>query len=352
MSLLDLPETMAPAFPKKGASRATHCDADQPRLEAQTGIVGVTPLASDHRERASQQANVGGNHRDADHDEREAHSVSVGVTPLAPGHVHGATHAKRAGGGTTVKATTIPRSGNQFPNVVALTEYDLALGLAAATLDDIERTRIALGNRLYAMKEDGLAATPQYAMFQSIADGMDALDREATRALERAMRKHPLGPWVKAHVGVGEKQAARLLAAIGDPYVKAEQEDADTREVIEDARPRRGPAELWAYCGYAPGQKRRRGVKANWNAQAKTRAFLIAESCIKQTGETDSKGRPRSRSPYRDVYDTAKAKWADRDTTDGHKHNHALRCVAKAVLKDLYLASRELHQENLGSAAA
>jgi hypothetical protein len=59
------------------------------------------------------------------------------------------------------------------------------------------------------------------------------------------------------------------------------------------------------------------------------RAFLIAESCIKQRT-----------SPYRADYDRARASWADKDTSDGHKHNHALRVVAKAVLRDMFIEAR------------
>lgn len=46
--------------------------------------------------------------------------------------------------------------------------------------------------------------------------------------------------------------------------------------------------------------------------------------------------------PFRAVYDEARANWADRDTTDLHKHNHALRCVAKAILKDLWCEARAI----------
>jgi hypothetical protein len=129
------------------------------------------------------------------------------------------------------------------------------------------------------------------------------------------MRKHPLGPWVKATIGIGETQAARLLASIGDPATRA------------------NPAQLWAYCGYAPGQKRTKGVKSNWNTKAKSRAYLIAESCIKQ-----------SRSPYRPVYDARRQHTAGThpDWTAGHSHNDALRYVAKRVLRDLWAESRKV----------
>jgi hypothetical protein len=221
---------------------------------------------------------------------------------------------------------------------------DFALLTAAANLDDIEKARLAVNNRVKAMERDGLTGTPMYETQAGILAGLAAIEKEAIKALERTVRKHPLGPWIKSTVGIGEKQGARLIASIDDVYWNH-----------LDERPRRGPAELWAYCGYAPGQKRRKGVKSNWNAEAKMRAFLCAESCIKQTGGTDdaiagaiSMGDSRRRSPYRDVYDQARTNWADHDTTDGHKHNHALRLVAKAILRDLFLEAKRVHESSWG----
>ncbi len=198
---------------------------------------------------------------------------------------------------------------------------DFALALAAETLTDLERTRIALENRMRAMEQfHRTTDTPQYQWFAAIKIGIEEQEKAAELVLKRTLRQHPLGGWVRRTVGVGEKQGARLIAAIGDPYWNH-----------LDDRPRRGPAELWAYCGYAPEQKRRKGVKSNWNAQAKMRAYLVAEACMKQRS-----------SPYRADYDRARAAWADKDTTDGHRHNHALRVVAKAVLRDLFLEAKRV----------
>jgi len=204
----------------------------------------------------------------------------------------------------------------------------------AAFLDDIENVRKATANRLGAMEREGVGGV----QYESQLEALERIEHQAILELQRAMRRHPLGPWVKRTVGVGEKQAARLIAAIGDVCWNH----------AED-RPRRGPAELWAYCGYRPDQKRRKGVQSNWNADAKMRAFLIAESCIKQTGSggaTDAAEPSRDArrpSPYRVVYDAARLSWAERDTTDLHRHNHALRCVAKAVLRDMFLEAKRLH---------
>lgn len=198
---------------------------------------------------------------------------------------------------------------------------EMLLAMAAASLDGIEKERLAAENRLRAAKDNGLGDAPGTRALQAQLDVLITLNDMATKDLQRELRRHPLGPWIKRQIGIGEKQGGRLIAAIGDPYWN----------YAEDRR-RRGPAELWAYCGYAPGQRRKKGVKSNWNANAKMRAYLVATSCIKQM-----------HSPYRAVYDEARARWADKDTSDLHKHNHALHCTAKAILKGLFNESRDLH---------
>lgn len=264
------------------------------------------------------------------------------------------------------------------------------LALLADALDDIERTRIANENRLRQLTRDqadsdgeerGFGLTldqPQVAALADVVEALGKLEHQSTLNLQRAVRKHPLGPWVKATVGVGEKQGARLLAAIGDPYWNT----------LHD-RPRL-VSELWAYCGLHvhlavqsmranqqaadgggkqgdPGQStpelhsalagvaptRARGQRANWSTTAKTRAYLVAESCIKQ-----------ARSPYRAVYDDGRKKYADATHTApcrrcgpsgkpaavgtplsaGHQHGRAMRLVSKEILKDLWRESKRLHE--------
>lgn len=199
----------------------------------------------------------------------------------------------------------------------------IALRLAADTLLDVERLRIATANRIRALSEiPQWEATPAALRWEAHLAALQDLERQVTRELEHAMKAHPLGPFVVRTVGLGLKQTGRLIGALGDPSWNS----------LED-RPRRGPAELWAFCGYAPGQRRRKGVRSNWNAQAKMRAYLVAESCIKQRT-----------SPYRPVYDAARANWSGREVTDGHAHAHALRLVAKAVLRDLWVEAMRLRE--------
>lgn len=230
------------------------------------------------------------------------------------------------------------------------------LRFAVETLNDVEALRIATENRLRSWDQNGLPSMGhERARADAILGHLVAAETQATAEVERAMKTHPLGPWVQRTIGVGLKQGGRMIAAIGDPYWND-----------RDDRPRRGPAELWAYCGYhtvpfgghlrsdnqgstAPGRnvaaKRRRGERANWNADAKMRTFLVAEKAIMFR-----------HSPYRPVYDAARAKHAEAvhsepcprcgpaghpaqpgsPLSDGHKHARALREVAKAILRDLW----------------
>ncbi|AWN02405.1 hypothetical protein SEA_CONCEPTII_74 [Mycobacterium phage ConceptII] len=226
-----------------------------------------------------------------------------------------------------------------------MSEYAI-LGLAAETVDDLESVRIANENRLRSLTDPKLYGLdvrhPDVAALAVMVEQLKETEAAAVKNLQKRMRKHPLGPWVKQATGVGEKQAARLLASIGDPYWNS----------LHD-RPRT-VSELWSYCGYgdASRQVRRKGVQANWNSDAKVRAFLIATSCVKSKGV------------YRDIYDEARRKYADAVHTSeckrcgpagkpaqpgsplslGHQHARALRAISKAVLKDMWLESKRLHE--------
>lgn len=195
------------------------------------------------------------------------------------------------------------------------------LTIASDQVDDAERLRISTENRLRSLDQvKGLKDSPEAKALDAQLDMLKGVEKVAVLELKRAMRSHPLGEWCKSQLGVGEKTLARLLGVIGDPAMRYDPEaEKDVPRTLSQLR---------SYCGYgdAATQRRRKGHKANWNAEARTRLYLISVSCMKCR-----------RSPYRKFYDAARKDWEDRDTTDLHKHNHALRCVSKALLKDLWL---------------
>lgn len=206
-------------------------------------------------------------------------------------------------------------------------------------VDDLEKVRIANDNRIRAMEmsdESGdLTESYAYERVSEIAKGIKASEVDAIKALEQAMKQHPLGGWVVNTNGIGLKTSARFLASIGD----------------FDRFP--NVAKLWAYCGYhvIDGQapKRTKGQKSNWSTKAKMRAYLMAESCIKSKN-----------SPYRKVYDEARTKHENAihvykcvrcgpsgspaqpgsSLSKGHQHARAMREVAKEIIKDMWAENK------------
>lgn len=224
------------------------------------------------------------------------------------------------------------------------------LAIAAETLSDVERVRIATENRTRALvhPEQNICLPPDHATVkaaEALTGELAKIEKQASKTVALGMRATPLAGWAKAQIGLGEKQVGRLLGTIGNPCWRF---DPDTEEWRE-----RTIAQLWSYAGYGVWEggiapHRKKGEQGRWNPAAKMRAFLIAESCIKQM-----------ESPYREVYDAGREKYADAthsidckrcgpsgkpakvgsDLSDGHKHARAMRLVAKAILKDLWLVA-------------
>lgn len=236
-------------------------------------------------------------------------------------------------------------------------------------LDDVESQRMATANRLRYLTgtevdSDGTmralalpADAPIPAVTKSLLDSLEAQEKELIKALQKQIRLTPFANWIKTNKGVGEKQAARLIASLGDPYfMERVLKDENNKEVGVVSRPRT-VGELWSYAGYGvqdgSARRRKKGEHANWNPVARSRAFLIAESCIKQLD-----------GGYRAFYDQARVKYADAvhptechrcgpagkpapagsPLSLGHQHARALRIVSKQILLDLWLVARDYHE--------
>lgn len=248
------------------------------------------------------------------------------------------------------------------------------LSLLADTLDDFEAMRTATANRVRALTRDvedsdgevrGLGLderSPEVAAAKAMLASIDQLEHQQVLALQREFRRNPLSAWQKREKGVGEKQAARLLAVIGDPYWND----------LHD-RPRT-VSELWAYCGYhvlpagatAPSNpesqtplpgvapRRRKGQLANWSTKAKTRAYLIAEKCVVAGkggrynalyyAEKDRLAATVHTTECQRCGPAGKPAGIGSDLSPGHRHARALRKVAKEILKDLWIEARNVHE--------
>lgn len=235
---------------------------------------------------------------------------------------------------------------------------DPTLRVLAEAVDDLENVRKANENRYRQLTrceadEDGIVRghclpedSKTVIRLRATVDLLAEAEKQAVRNLEATMKAHPLGPWIAAQNGLGMKTIARLLSAIGDPYWNT----------LHD-RPRT-VSELWAYCGLAvhggKAQRRAKGQKSNWSDVAKMRVWNCVQPIIKNT-----------RSPYRAVYDAAKAglqgavydeHYAGRmfkgkpigvgqPLSPGHIDARAQRVVMKAILRDLWVESKRLHEE-------
>jgi len=273
---------------------------------------------------------------------------------------------------------------------------DPVLGVLADVVDDLEAVRIANTNRVRQLtrtatdkdgEDRGFGLTldhPEVAKLALTVAALEAAEKDAIRNLQRAMRKHPLAGFQKRHRGIGEKQLARLLAVIGDPY---------WNDLYE--RPRT-VSELWAYCGLhvirtssnshpfndtqavlavagtqphtgsqcshdtqtgsAPGvaPKRQRGQKSNWNETARKRIWVIASAMPKFPGGHYEQAYRAARTKYADATHptdcnrcgpAGRPALAGSPLSDGHKHARAVRIVAKTILRDLWIDARTLHTE-------
>jgi hypothetical protein len=320
-----------------------------------------------------------GNNSRSDQRVNDPHTGSVAASPTSKALAKDDATTRQRMPAPPEPSRVGPAIAHTSPLVPTLNLLDPTLALAADVVDDLERIRIANRNRLRQLtrsevdsdgEERGFGLPedhPDVMRLYGIVAAMDDLEHQATLQLQRTMRRHPLGPWVKNARGVGEKQAARLLASIGDPFWN----DLHSRP--------RTVSELWAYCGlhtlptgqmtpddHSPiadggttgdlvwvAARRTKGKRSNWSADAKMRAWNVAVSCIKSLD-----------SPYRAIYLERREATAERvhatpcvrcgpaghpaqaftPWSKGHQHADALRIVSKRVLRDLWRAARDLHQ--------
>jgi hypothetical protein len=263
------------------------------------------------------------------------------------------------------------------------------LQLAADTLDDIEHLRKAASNRVGALTRTGAdedgeirglgldARNDDVARAMAVLDSIAVLENQQVLNLKRIMRKHPLGPFAAAIPGVGEKQVARLIAAVGDPYwADRTHKTAEGKIISIDSSPRT-KRELFAYAGLgiAPGGAEARRptkgmsqveLKALGRPEIKMRAWNIVGAIIKAQG-----GKNLGKGHYGVLY------YAEKERLDGAVHTveckrcgpsgkpaavgtllsaghidaRARRLIMKTLLGDMYDAAEAWHQAQ-GTAAA
>lgn len=221
-------------------------------------------------------------------------------------------------------------------------ERDSELRYLTDIYTQIQKTRIALGNRLYAIqsgRDEGNAP-----LIERLHQQHEEMEKAIFRRMRDACKGHPAWPWLSQVRGVGPTLTTKVLGLIGN---------IETFTTI---------SKLWRYAGYAtvphcPGckvlvydeeatlegtcptcgsdldrraERRQRGEKLHYNPRLKVTLHLVAEQFLKQN------------SPYRRIYDEAKAYYQrNRDWTPGHVHMAARRRMIKVFLCHLWLKWRE-----------
>ena len=258
-----------------------------------------------------------------------------------------------------------------------------SLRLYADEFSSTQQHRLSVANRI-----GSLPGEPPETLRQHV-ELLQQAEHELALAMRRCFRRvaPEVHRWTTDTVGLGEHLMARLLGTIGDPVHAQpyawfdDKPDAHTcgptcgrgRHLVALVPFDRTPRQLLAFAGHGdPADRRRAGMHQDdalrlGNPRAKFLTHLLAESCMKKPGthllavpnpETTAAeksasedlttdggsavatravpGSVRRRSPYRDTYDQARAKYAERDWTDGHRHNAALRYVGREILIDLW----------------
>lgn len=298
---------------------------------------------------------------DSTHVPVDTHNGDGAVTNLAGNQYGHDTQSAIVSGVAVVGAdetmnTSIPRPRSSR---LAYPIADPMLFTLAQTLQDYETLRIAEEHRLRIFStpsdvpdEDGVCRGFGYAedsdevqVVKGLIDPLKDLEHRTVLSLQKRMRVNPIWLYFKDVKGVGEKTLARLMACIGDPYL---------RPLDDGSYEPRTVSQLWAYCGMhtMPNKdgeiiaaKRMKGVQANWNTEAKTRLFLLSQGLLRQGIRKDKDGNQFAVTPYGQLYLDRRAHTAvtHPEWNPGHGLNDALRIMGKELLKQLWRAAREIH---------
>lgn len=239
-----------------------------------------------------------------------------------------------------------------------LTPYlcDPAIYMLAAQLDDIEDQRKAGANRLRILTRSetdkdgelrGYALDihhPTVQALTAIQATIEQAEQQTVKALEKAMKTNPLYEWSKTIKGLGAKTFARLLATIGDPYVRV---DGTTRTV----------GQLWSYMGLHVldmtdgtqcAARNMRGIQSNWKTIAKTRLYIIETGLLKAGIRKTDSGERYAITESGEVYLSRRMRTDEThpEWTDAHRHNDAMRVMGKRFIRDLWCEAKRIHEQD------
>lgn len=122
---------------------------------------------------------------------------------------------------------------------------------------DIQKLRIAVESRLRTIDPK----TPSYKLMEELYELLKAEEKDWLEKLKEMAKNHPIWSYCERVKGMGVVAAITFLTYI-NPYKAV------------------SAGQVWSYFGLAPGQELKSGKKANYNTEAKGRAWLIARNVI------------------------------------------------------------------------
>jgi hypothetical protein len=299
------------------------------------------------------------------------------ATNFPDAHGSRVSHPTPGVGDEATKTAQYIRAGQPSPSGLGPILADDTLGICADVVQDLEDVRKANENRLRTLTAPrdqhghGMSIEhPDVKRLSDIVAAISAAEHQAVLNLQRVIRKHPLGPFVKNSKGVGEKQAARLLRTIGDPYWnELHNRPRKLRELYRfcgmDVVNTSAHAITDSHSGHGSGvaPSKQRGEKVHWSPDARMRLWLVANQCVKEPGTSWPDG-PQPTWRYREVYEQGRTKYAEAvHTTEckrcgpkgkpalegsplsaAHQHARAIRLICKAILRDLFEESKRIHE--------
>lgn len=175
---------------------------------------------------------------------------------------------------------------------------------------DIQKLRIQLSNKNWAAENGRSSATPR--VYVDMQDQLEEMEKKLVKTAKDELKYHPAWTEFMQHVkGMGPTLAAQLIG------------------FIDNVERFATPSKLWKYSGLAcidgKAQRMTKGQSAGYNPRFKALMYNIGTSFIK------------SNSPYREIYDHYKEKYAEqRDWTPKHVHLAALRKMEKIFLAHVW----------------
>ncbi len=204
------------------------------------------------------------------------------------------------------RSAPLPSVGPSTPRGAAPSPSSWALVRRLAdSYDDVQRLRIAVGNRLVKLGRNEQVADSHASVLVALSEDLARHEESMAAAMRAEVHGHIMGDWLVAHRGIAEQSAATIIATLERrphwsgcraPKVK---DRCDTPPDGFDAWDGAGqpfcrhstwidpkhPSSFWKFCGLYPGARRERGKTSEFNAYARVRMYRIATNMIRSGNE-------------------------------------------------------------------